>query len=57
MCLFGLEIMGVNIVCTLKIHGKHGLLTNFLPEDKNKTQLSLSCRAHEVADEVFNQFW
>ena len=36
----------------LKIDGKHDLLTIFLPEDKNKTQLSLSSRAREVADEV-----
>ena len=44
--------MGVSKVCTLKIDGKHDLLTIFLPEDKNKTQLSLSSRAREVADEV-----
>ena len=33
--------MGVNIVCTLKIDGKHDLLSIILPEDKNKLQLSL----------------
>ena len=43
--------MGVNSVFTLKIGGKHDLLTIFiLPEDKNNTQLSLSCRAREVND-------
>ena len=34
------------------IDGKHDLLTIFLPEDKNKTQLSVSRRAREVADDV-----
>ena len=50
-CLSGFE-MGVNTVCTFKIAGKHDLLTIFLPEKKNKTQLSLSRRAREVADDV-----
>ena len=44
--------MGVNTVCTLKIDGKHDFLTIFPPEDKNKTQLSLSRRAREVAGDV-----
>ena len=45
--------MGVNIVCTCKIDGKPDLFTFFfLPEDKNKPQLSLSRRAREVADDV-----
>ena len=51
MCLSGIE-MGVNAVCTVKIDGKHDLLTFFYLKDKNKTQLSLSGRAREVADDV-----
>ena len=50
-CLSGLE-MGVNPVCIFKIDGKHDLLTIFLPENKNKTQLNVSRRAREVADDV-----
>ena len=50
VCLMGLE-MGVNIVCTLKTDGKHDLLT-FSQRTKNKTQLSLSRRVREVADDV-----
>ena len=46
-CLSGLE-MGGNTVCTLKIDGKHDLLSIF----SYKTQLSLSRRAHEVAGDV-----
>ena len=42
----------VCIVCTLKKDGKHDLLALFLPEDKNKTQLSLSRLAREVAGDV-----
>ena len=44
--------MGVNTVCTVKIEIKHDLLIVFLPEDKNKTQLSLLHRAREVAEDV-----
>ena len=52
-CLSGLE-MGVNAVCTLKIDGKHDLLTIFfLPEDKNKMQLSLLRHTCEVAPNRF----
>ena len=51
MCLSGLE-MGAHAVCTLKIDGKHDVLTLFLPEDKNKKQLSLSRHAFEVAGDV-----
>ena len=43
--------MGVNAVCTLKIDRKYVLLTIFLPEDKNKTRLSISQCAREVADD------
>ena len=43
--------MGGNTVCTLKIDDTISRLI-FLPEDKNKTQLSLSRRAREVADDV-----
>ena len=49
MRVYGI-VMGVNVVCTLKIDGKHDLFTLYLPEDKNKTQLSLSRFAREVAD-------
>ena len=44
--------MAGNTVCTLKIDGKHDLLTFFFSENKNKTQLSLSRRARDVADDV-----
>ena len=49
--LLGLE-MGVNVGCTLKIDGKHDLLTILLPEDKSKTQLSILRRACKAADDV-----
>ena len=46
--------MSVNTVCTRKIDWKRDLLTIFfLPEGKNKTQLSTSRRAREVAGDVF----
>ena len=42
-------VMGVNIVCTLKIDGKHDFWLFYLPEDKNKMQLSLSHRVRQAA--------
>ena len=51
-CLSGLE-MGVDKFA-LKNRRKTRFVDHlFLPEDKNKMQLSLSCRAREVAGEIF----
>ena len=47
----GLE-MGFNTVAILEIDGNTICRLFFLPEDKNKTQLSLLRRAREVADDV-----
>ena len=44
--------MGGNTVCTLKIDGNTICWLFFLPEGKNKMQLSLSRRAREVVDDV-----
>ena len=54
MCLSGLQ-MGVNTVCTLNMDGKHDLLTIFSSRGQKKPQLSLSCRACEVAGDVSQQ--
>ena len=56
MCLSGLK-MGVTIVCTLKIDGKHDcslFLHLYFPEANNKTQLSFSRHAREVVGDVFS---
>ena len=41
---------------TLKIDGKHDLLTNFSSRGQEQPQLGLSCRAHEGSVNVLKPF-
>ena len=50
-CFSDLE-MSVNPVCTLKIDGKHDLLTVLSSRGQKQNATKLSRRAREVADDV-----